>query len=300
MNIPMKAVVTVLFCALLLGACHTFSITEGGSIDRAFPVEGVIVEKGTLGIAKQSWTNWLPFAKKDSFPNADIGILGQLQESKDMLRTLWSDVKSKNEGELDTVMLGAYRWDFQWNGSVNIQNQPSEIRLRFEGYSADEKGYHMTFVLPDAKSPDTDRIEFNRRLDEYEILTMPYRLGSFYIGGVCYPLYITQEVDYALASDGIPEEELRERRDELLRGYRNLTSLVFRRDQKFQVVNEANIGVADIQGDAYTLYDTLPEADRTALRRLIAQLYTFIRLTRQIHIETDTNGEPSLLKMWRS
>jgi hypothetical protein len=293
MNRPVKAVVTVLLCAAL-GACRTFSIKENESIDRSFPVEGGIAERGTLGIARQSWTNWLPFAKKDPFPKADIGVLGRLQESKNIIQGLWYKIKSKNEGELDTLLISAYKWNYQWIGSVNIHNEPSEINLRFEGYSSDEEGNHMMFVLPDAKNPDPDRIELNRLLDDLEILTMPYRLGSFYIGGVCYPLYITQEADYALISDNMPEEELRERKDEFLKGYRSLISLIFRHDQKFQVVNGANLGVADIQGDAYALCDTLPEPDRAAMRHLIAQFYTFIRLTRQIQPETDTSRETSL------
>jgi hypothetical protein len=155
-------------------------------------------------------------------------------------------------------LLGVYQREFQWNGSVNIHNQTSQLHFRFEGYSADEDGHFMTFVLPEAKNPAPDRIEFNRLHDDYEILSIPYRLGSFYIGGVCYSVYITQEVGYALSSSDIPEEELRERRDELLQGRRReLITLVFRRDQKFQVLNETNQGVADIQGDVYTLYDTL-------------------------------------------
>jgi hypothetical protein len=112
MNIPVKVVVTVLLCATLCGACLTFYIKENESINRSFPVEGGIVERGTLGIARQSWTNWLPFVKKDSFPNAGIGILGQLQESKNILQELWYTIKSKNEGELDTLLIGAYKWNY--------------------------------------------------------------------------------------------------------------------------------------------------------------------------------------------
>jgi hypothetical protein len=280
----------------LYSACVSYTVKETGYIDHAFPVEGDVVERGTLAIAKQSWTNWLPFAEKDAFPDADIGILGQFQ-SRMAGQEFWYNDKAKNEGEVDILLFNPYRWEYQWNGSVSIHGEESEFRFRFQGYTTDSEGRYVSFVLPEENSPD--RLEFNRILGGFgvEISSFPYPLASFYAGGIRYPLYVALEPEYMISSDKVSEEELRSKREAILSTYkeRNLAALVFRRDQKFQVVNKAGLGVAEIQGDTYTLYDTLPESDRPAMRRLIARFYAFIRLARQIHTETDTNGEPSLL-----
>lgn len=290
----------VIFFPLFFFSCiaiYNYTIDEAGFIDHSFQTEGDNIEQGSIGILKQRMFPLfnIPIGKTKP-PQADIAIAGYLQE-KAPDKIALKNFESRNEGELDTFMITGFRRDYRWIGSVTMNNQTSELNFRFEGYTPTEDIKYLSFELTETKSGD--RIELNRHLNRHRVSSFPYLLGSFYIKETCYSLYIAKEIEYALTSSTIPEEKLFTYHPDLLEGDRELINLVFRRDQKFQVVNEARQGVANMQGDSYILYDTLPISDRQAMKLLIAQLYTFIRVARQLHLETDTRGEDALISFWR-
>jgi hypothetical protein len=290
----------IVFFPSFFAACITFynySLDEAGFTDHSFQATGDSIEQGSIGILKQKT---LPFFNtpigKTEPPRAGIAIVGYLQERAPD-KIVFKNFESKVEGELDAFMITGFRRDYRWVGSVTMNNQTSELNFRFEGYTPTKDIDDLSFALVEENS--RNRIELNRLLDKHRVSVFPYPLGSFYIGETCYPLYIVREIEYVLSSSTIPEEKLFAYEPDLLEGNRELINLVFRRNQKFQVVNEAHQGVADIEGDSYALYDQLPVSDRQAMKRLIAQLYAFIRVARQLHVETDTRGEEALISFGR-
>jgi hypothetical protein len=249
----------VLLLSLFFSSCiaYNYRVDEAGFIDRSFQATGDTIEQGSIGILKQ---RMLPFFNipigKTRPPESDIAIVGYLQE-KTPDKIALKNFKSRIEGELDTLMITGFKRDYRWIGSITMNNQTSELNFRFTGYTPTKDIEHLSFELPETKNGD--RIALNRHLNSHKISSFPYPLGSFYIGETCYPLYMVKEIEYALTSSTIPEEKLFAYNPDLLEGDRELITLVFRRDQKFQVVNEARQGVADIQGDSYALYDTFRE-----------------------------------------
>jgi hypothetical protein len=281
-------------------ACITFynySVDEAGFIDHSFQSTGDCVEQGSIGVLKQKTLPLfnIPIGKTKP-PQADLAIVGYLQE-KAPDKIVLKNFESKIEGELDAFMITGFKRDYRWIGSVTMNNYTSEINFRFDGYTPTKDIDDLSFVLVESKGQN--RIELNRRLDKHRVSTFPYPLGSFYLGETCYHLYVVKEIEYTLTSTTVPEETLLAYEPDILEGNRELINLVFRQDQKFQVVNEAHQGVADIQGDSYALYDPLPASDRQAMKQLIAQLYAFIRVARQLHLETDTRGEDALISLGR-
>lgn len=290
----------IAFFLLFFAACaafYNYSLDEAGFIDHSFQATGNSIEQGRIGILKQKTLPLfnIPIGKTEP-PQADIAIVGYLQERAPD-KIAFKNFESKVEGELDAFMITGFRRDYRWVGSVTMNNQTSELTFRFEGYTPTKDIDDLSFELAEEKG--RNKIELNRRLDTHGVSVFPYPLGSFYIGETCYPLYMTKEIEYALGSSTIPEEKLVAYEPDFLEGNRELITMVFRRDQKFQVTNEAHQGVADIQGDSYALYDQLPVSDRQAMKRLIAQLYVFIRVARQLRVETDTRGEDALIRFGR-
>jgi hypothetical protein len=288
---------SVIVFSLVFSGCYTYSIKENGFINRAFPVPGDILEQGSIGILKQDISPLfsIPIGKTKP-PETDIALVGYLQENTPGKIMLFN-FKSLNEDEADVVIIDGYRWHYRWTGSLTMDNQTSELTFAFNGYDTNDDGYHLNFELETIKKQD--HIELNHILDDHVIPSIPYRLGSFYIGGIRYPLYIVLEYEYEIESS-MPKEDIIKQTPYLLKDEKSMYNIVFRRDQKFQIVNELNQGVADIQGDAYTLYHTLPVSAKPGMKRLIAQMYTFIRIARQLHQGTDTRDEAALISSWKS
>jgi hypothetical protein len=109
----------------------------------------------------------------------------------------------------------------------------------------------------------------------------PCPLGNFTTGQNTYKLYMTVEVEYILMNNSaLPNEEIRQKHSFFEKEEVKFSNQFYGQDQKFQVVDGNNTVAAEICGNVYTVYDTLPEQELPAIKRDIAWFYMYRHLTK--------------------
>jgi hypothetical protein len=64
----------------------------------------------------------------------------------------------------------------------------------------------------------------------------------------------------------------------------NLAKFFLKQGQKFQLVDKSDVVVAEIYGDTYTLYDTLPESEWEAMKQNIGMFYVYRLIVRALFL----------------
>jgi hypothetical protein len=127
---------------------------------------------------------------------------------------------------------------------------------------------------------------FNNYISEADAVREipPYYWGKFISSGGEYKLYAVVEDDYYAR---YPDFTQRERRK--ISGVRRIDSLAkffLKEGQKFQLVDKSGAVVAEIYGDLYTIFDTLPEAEWEGMKHNIGMFYVYRLIARALFATT--------------
>jgi hypothetical protein len=261
-------------CASFKTALKSFLFSATQDIDRSYPVTGDVSERGTIlfqskpGFWEKLFHNPAPPVPADEsevivyfdFMSEFQWILnwGVPPERLNDTVILWGDVK-KHLGKCD-ILFGT-------------ASHAGKLVIRKESdYPSDEekqrgvKGATRLFVL-DSAVTETVSIEMNDYITTSSFVRHmpPHSWGEFVLGGRAYRIFSVVEGVYYGWRDTRAES----------------TAYEFLRDgQKFQITDNARAVVAELQGDAYTLYDTLPEAERDRMKQALALFYAFRYIAR--------------------
>jgi hypothetical protein len=278
----------VYMLSLVMFGCVSFSYNKTGQdIDHSYPVTGSIVETGTLSYTKKSVIPW----KKQTLPQEGIPIIGRIETIGTPEEFFFPvDRQIDGNGMPVTNFLPAWRQVYLWEGS--IASAESRIAVTAHCNDKDAKGGKIfnLYGEPNSKTgvisllhtlDNPDYIEIHGFVDAAKISRYPYYIGNLMTDTNTYQLYMLLEVEYALTNN----TELSD--DELRRKYPMIDDNIFatafyRTDQKFQIIDSSETVVAEIQRDSYTLYDTLPEAERMNMKRDIGWFFTFRKITQTL------------------
>ena len=221
--------------------------------DYAFSITGTPAETNNIvSILEKS-------IKKDNSlpPNAGILLKGQIKEPLVSFGSgkLLGFVKLKNQGDYSHLYhLPSEMKPFLWDGSITVNGKSVNTEITFDVY-ANKNGNDKHFILTNAAFQKI-HLEFD---DPFDIYTggsdyFPFLVGYVNISSSKYRLYAVL--------DNFPNKKF-------------YNEVFYNPMQKFQLIDEQNIVLAEIEKDKYTIYDTTPEVERDSLKYAIALIVAF-------------------------
>jgi hypothetical protein len=256
-------------CASVETALKSFLYSAAEDIDRSYPATGAVSERGTIlfqskpGFWEKLFRNPAPPVPADE--SEVIVYLGFASG----FQWISSWVPPKRSGGAGAILWGEVN---KYVGNCDIlfgtASRAGKLVIRKESdYPSDEeeqrrvKGATRLFVL-DSAVTETVSIEMNDYITTSSFVRHmpPHSWGEFVLSGRAYRIFsVVEGVYYGWRSS-----------------WAESTAYEFLRDgQKFQITDNARAVVAELQGDAYTLYDTLPEAERDSMKQALALFYAF-------------------------
>jgi hypothetical protein len=248
-----------------------FSAAE--DIDRSYSATGAVSERGTIlfqskpGFWKKLFRNpAAPVPADESEIIVCLGFepdLGWDGDWKSLLlewippersggtgMILWGDV-DRYYGKCDILFGNAVR-----KGELRIRRNPAKPTKP----KAQEN--NIILIVLDSATTETVSVEMNDYIttNNFARHMPPRSWGDFVLGGRAYQIFSVVEGVYYGWRDARAGSTAYE---------------FLRNGQKFQITDNALAVVAELQGDAYTLYDTLPEAERDSMKQALALFYAF-------------------------
>jgi len=265
------SIILVLFtkCTIILTKP---SLERETKTDYSFPITGIPIETNNIVSILES------SLKKNNTPPPDAGILIRGQIKKPLFYNggtnyLLGLIKLKNQGEYTHIYsLPSERKPFLWDGTITINNQSFTAEIKFDVY-ANKRGNNKHFILTNAILGKT-HLEFD---DPFDIFSggsnyFPFLVGYVHISDNRYRLYATL--------DNFPGKL----------SYYN--EIFFNPMQKFQLLDEQDIVLMEIEKDKYKIYDTMPETERNDLKSTIALIIAFRHSTYVLKNITDDWDTP--------
>ena len=244
--------------------------------DHSFTVIGERIESGNI-------TSVLERSLGKSAPSlqADILLKGVVTQpffsvqSTFFLRT----IKLKYQDDDTNWILPETRRTYQWVGMATIDNIAVETLVEFYVFSDDDRGGGgKQFILTNASWGQV-RIEAEDPLDVYntEKRNFPYMIGNARIANNNYRIFAVL--------DNAPND---------LWDFH--TDVFFNPRQKFQFLGAGDTVVAELEGGRYTIYNTLPETERTDIKRAISLFVGFRHSTSVLQSINNNWNPPSFYR----
>jgi hypothetical protein len=281
----------------MFNSCISISTTAsfsyektGSAIDHSFETTGTVIETGYLTYIEENIFPWQK--KKKAEPRNGINISG-------IIRQIYGSpskvIKWVHPSEDETLFIGPWYLLYRWDGAIVFDGKTEQAKIVFNAYSRSENGYSKSFEYSGTPlsahiGPGGVTTSANEKYMELRFLTIdtvksfPCPVGTLATEKNAYKLYMTKEIEYILKNNsGRSDEEIEQRFGILEKTENSLSGAFYRQGQKFQVVDDGGAVVAEICDDAYTLYDTLPKQDLSAIKRDIAWFYTYRHLTKYLN-----------------
>jgi hypothetical protein len=275
----------------------TSAIPDVPDIDYSYPVTGDVAEQGAVifkfkpGFWEKLFHNPAPPVPADeSEVIVYLGFASGFQwisswvppeRSGGIGAILWGDV-SKYVGNCD-ILFGT-------------ASHAGKLVIRKESdYPSDEekqrgvKGATRTIVFDRAATADVS-VEMNNFIVVDSTIHVvrsipPNSWGELVLGGRAYRIFSVMEENYYVKYPDFSQRERGTERNGIVIGYlgsrvETTANNFLKSGQKFQITDNARTVVAELQGDAYMLYDTLPEAERDRMKQALALFYAFRYIAR--------------------
>jgi hypothetical protein len=251
-QLPFFAIIT-----LLLTACTSFSISfptaaplSNYSVDNSFPVNADPVEINNIAsVLEYSWIK-----SKKPVPAANILLKGRLVVYGTRSKQLLPTVKLKYRGDNTMLFLPEYREAYDWKGKVTIGGSSTNTKVTFVVYG-DEDGSGKRFILKNAALGQT-KLVFEDPIDNLGLDgSFPFLIGYVHIGNSKYRLYAVM--------DNSPNRQLFDR------------DVFFNPLQKFQLINEKDQVIAELEQGIYKIYNNVPTAERDDIKNTLALFVAF-------------------------
>jgi hypothetical protein len=174
---------------------------------------------------------------------------------------------------------------YDWKGTIEYSGVMVNADVSIDVYGDKEA---RIFVLNKTHVEQTaSSIRMREAWDRYNDFEFPYWIGGFSVGINEYRIFFVLEDEYTVSSsktalsDDEKEYYLAQHSNTMKKFY--FFDCLFREDQKFQIVNNAGGVVAEMRGAAYSLYDALPEYERTGIKQNIGVFSIFLYKTKELY-----------------
>jgi hypothetical protein len=180
---------------------------------------------------------------------------------------LWAET-DKRVGKYDILFGNASR-----QGQLVMRKHPSN-----------PKGVEPRLIVLDSATTETVSVEMNDfiaggRTGHVVRYTPPYWWGDLVLRGKAYRIFAVIEEDYYAK---YPDFSQRERKGKLGSRVETTAHFFLKPEQKFQITDNFRVVMAELRGDAYTLYDTLPQAEWDDMKQALALLHAFRYIARRL------------------
>jgi len=225
--------------------------------DNSFSCTGEVIEKGNLvSVIERKHI----FSKESALPQADIivnGVVGQ-----PFLVVTSSEhkaVKLKYQDDDTMWFLPSERRQFFWRGTVTIGAKQTDTNVDFYVY-ANENGSDKRFVLTNAALGGA-RLEAADPLDVFNSTTgnFPFLIGFVHLKNNSYRIFAVLDPDSESHSNP----------------FIFFKEIFLYPKQKFQFMGNNDTVVTELENGKYSIYDTLPEADRESMKQALALLAAY-------------------------
>ena len=285
--------ICILICLLFL-SCSTFIDTTREPFDpfsSPYVASGYVVIdysfKNEQPIALSGNLVFLPPGEEDrAFSLAkenNIVIFGRLNRNAAQFRHLIYFIPERRRPGNFPFTFNVFKDTFRWDGRFIFNGNYIEANKRIFSYSGHEDRSNRTIVLDRAYSNNTS-MQFNRRHVSDLILVPhipPYQFGKFIFGGYEFNFYAVVEKDYRVLDRNFTEAD-RARIKESRTVVSTIAEFFVQSDQRFQILNSSNIVVAELIGNTYIIYDSLPKQKWSNMKESIALLYSYRLIVRRL------------------
>jgi hypothetical protein len=313
-NVGARHAVPLQFAALavFLSACVSFStpyeeranvynfvaVAEENDNDFSYPVTGAISTTGTLvyiPIPRKPMLIEL-FSKKKKkplhLPSNDTEILVSGVLTPELLyRFGFAKLRLKYPSEYTPMWLINSSIDddthFIWDGEITFNDVKKNAQ--FDIYTYRLIGGDKLIEMINAKKPQSG-MEFTYVVTDVDgvIAKPPFKWGKFISAVTSYGLYSGVETNYYATYPYFSKAEWE--KEKWSPSSTNLDSyfkFFLKPGQKFQLVNKAGEVVAEIFGNTYTIYDTLPQSEWASMKQNMALFYVYRLIARRFFYSSD-------------
>lgn len=241
-------------------------------VDHSFSVTGEVMETGNVASVLERAR---PFSRAHPLHAADILLTGVVRQPLSIGITFLHTVKLKYQDDDTIWILPGTRKSYQWIGTVVIDGNSLDTEIDFHVYGGSD-GSGKQFILRNALLGQT-RLEADDPLDVYNSTTgsFPFLIGYAHLPDNSYRIFAVR--DNFNYSDPW-----------------NFNKNVFYDSmQKFQLLNEENSVVAELEKGRYTIYDSLPETELEGIKQAIALLIGF-RHSTSVLIDINDGWDPPM------
>jgi hypothetical protein len=276
---------------------YTFSAAANeNDNDFSYPVTGNIAETGTFAYFPQGLTQNEKIdeffsgnsAKEKAPPPAprgtDIIVSGLLKT-----RGLFDDgfvtkIQSKNPNGGGYFSDIAHNINYVWEGEIAFDGKNK--KSRFDIYTHVLDGVVKLIETYRADKQKTG-VEFMYAVTDADTVLAkpPFKWGIFQCDAASYSLYSGVETNYYATYPSFHPLEWNTARWRYAAPHATHIDTYFtfflKPAQKFQLVNQSGAVVAEIFGNIYTIYDTLPESDWDSMKENMALFYVYRLIARR-------------------
>jgi hypothetical protein len=255
--------------------------------DHSIPPTGNIVETGTL-LYEEKETGFFAaivsfFSQKNDRIPAEGEILAQgSYKAQDRAGLAFGAYPQKNKNIAQTIFIYNYQRYYKWTGDIMFSGKTCEANFLIDAHGTESGGGVKTFLLDTAKA-GFFRFEFSGpiggtdfdTLPESGVPNFPWWVGDFISRDKTFRINAVVEIgpEYEYPQDFPYEDPF---------AYETRKTF-FYPEQKFQIVDEpSNTVLAEIHNSAYTLYDTIPEMEREAMKCNIGLFYAILQVSKKI------------------
>ncbi|MDR1029827.1 MAG: hypothetical protein LBL76_03035 [Treponema sp.] len=272
--------------SVLLTSCINISFVpkiEKIDIDHAIPPRGNILETGTLGYAETDFFSDLfsfLFSKEARIPvEGEILTKGSYTTQGEVRPIFRFAYPQKNKNLPQQILINTYHLYYKWQGNIMFSGKAYKANFLIDA-DGPKSGWQGKTILLDTAKTGFFRFEFSGPIGDTDFDAtpesgaphFPWWVGDFISQGKTYRLNAVVEIgpEYAYPP-GFKDPFAYETR-----------RTFFYPEQKFQIIDAAsNTVMAEIQNNAYTLYDTLPETEWEAMKCNIGLFYAILKASKQ-------------------
>jgi hypothetical protein len=300
-----RLVVTTTFFAVLFSSGCTLSIetvTTGWrdvsnvpvveeDIDYSYPVTGAVAQGGAIvfkskpGLLEKLFYNPAPHVPADE---SEIVVCPGLLHFNWKSLAEW--IPPERSGGTGALLWGGETDEYAGKCDILFGNASSEGELRIRKHQSDQTDKNSIIVVLDGATTGTVSIAMNNFIASGSTIHVlrhmpPYSWGEFVLSGRAYRIFSVVEEAYYAKYPDFSQRERGINRNGLTFGYigsrvETTAGNFLRKEQKFQILDNSDAVVAELQENNYTLYDTLPQTEWDGMKQALALFHAFRRLAR--------------------
>jgi riboflavin synthase len=270
-------------------------IAEQNLLDYSFPVTGNIAMEGYLIYRPDPKSYYPTIREPEGFVpshDAEIIITGKISYRESSTNMAFIVIPGRNTGGLPEIHWTPYQYRSVWNGEIVFDTMTQKAKLDLYVHAADTKGEYKMAVLKKAQTQDA-HIDYAYYITAAEAVPQkpPYRWADFFTrDDTAYALYAVREENYYIKYPDYTEADRKKSKLSYIDAAPwadSLSEFFLKPEQKFQLLDKTGVVAAEIMGNRYVIYDTVPESEWDAMRQNIGLFYVFRLIARKIFTSYD-------------